>query len=96
MLVGNKADLQHLRSVQKDEAKSFSERENVFLMETSALDATNVEEAFTHVLTQIYRVMSRKALDGTGDPTSLSTGQTIDIGSKDDVSAVKSSRCCSD
>ncbi|KAF8097415.1 hypothetical protein N665_0289s0004 [Sinapis alba] len=96
MLVGNKADLHHLRAVQEDEARSFSERENMFFMETSALDATNVEQAFTHVLTQIYRVMSRKALDGTGDPTSFPKGQTIDIGSKDDASAVKSSGCCSD
>ncbi|KAF3529802.1 hypothetical protein DY000_02037338 [Brassica cretica] len=95
MLVGNKADLHHLRAVQEDEAKSFSERENMFFMETSALDATNVEQAFTHVLTKICRVMSRKAFDGTGDPTSLSKGQTIDLGSKDDVSVVKSSGCCS-
>lgn len=95
MLVGNKADLRHLRAVPTDEARSFSERENMFFMETSALDATNVEQAFTHVLTQIYRVMSRKALDGTGDPMSLPKGQTIDIGNKDDVTAVKSSGCCS-
>ncbi|CAH2078645.1 unnamed protein product, partial [Thlaspi arvense] len=95
MLVGNKADLRHLRAVPTEEARSFSERENMFFMETSALDATNVEQAFTHVLTQIYRVMSRKALDGTGDPTSLPKGQTIDIGNKDDVTAVKSSGCCS-
>ncbi|EOA17406.1 hypothetical protein CARUB_v10005708mg [Capsella rubella] len=95
MLVGNKADLRHLRAVPTDEARAFSERENMFFMETSALDATNVEQAFTHVLTQIYRVMSRKALDGTGDPMSLPKGQTIDIGNKDDVTAVKSSGCCS-
>ncbi|KAL0738053.1 hypothetical protein Bca4012_014263 [Brassica carinata] len=95
MLVGNKADLRHLRAVPTEEARSFSERENMFFMETSALDATNVEQAFTHVLTQIYRVISRKALDGTGDPTSLPKGQTIDIGNKDDVTAVKSSGCCS-
>ncbi|KAJ0251318.1 Ras-related protein RABA1e [Hirschfeldia incana] len=95
MLVGNKADLRHLRAVPMEEARSFSERENMFFMETSALDATNVEQAFTHVLTQIYRVMSRKALDGTGDPASLPIGQSIDIGSKDDVTAIKSSGCCS-
>ncbi|XP_022561492.2 ras-related protein RABA1e [Brassica napus] len=57
MLVGNKADLRHLRAVPTEEARSFSERENMFFMETSALDATNVEQAFTHVLTQIYRVI---------------------------------------
>ncbi|CAN8231488.1 unnamed protein product [Cochlearia groenlandica] len=97
MLVGNKADLRHLRATQTEEARSFSEKENMFFMETSALDSTNVEQAFTHVLTQIYRVMSRKALDGTGDNTMyLPKGQNIDIASsKDDVTAVKSSGCCS-
>ncbi|CAN8274632.1 unnamed protein product [Cochlearia groenlandica] len=97
MLVGNKADLRHLRATQTEEARSFSERENMFFMETSALDATNVEEAFTYVLTQIYRVMSRKALDGTCDNTTsyLPKGQSIDIGKNDDVTAVKSSGCCS-
>lgn len=51
-------------------------------MDTSALDATNVEQVFTHVLTQIYRVMSCKTLDGTEYPMSLPKGQTIDIGIK--------------
>ncbi|XP_010518782.1 PREDICTED: ras-related protein RABA1e [Tarenaya hassleriana] len=95
MLVGNKADLRHLRSVPTDEAKSFSERENMFFMETSALDSTNVEPCFTHVLTQIYRVTNRKTLDPGSDSAALPKGQTIDIGTKDDVTAVKSTGCCS-
>ncbi|KAI3680761.1 hypothetical protein L6452_35537 [Arctium lappa] len=95
MLVGNKADLHHLRAVQTDEAKAFSERENVFFMETSALEALNVENAFTEVLTQIYRVMSRKALGISNDPSPVPKGQTINIGGKDDVSAVKKAGCCS-
>ncbi|RWW36381.1 hypothetical protein BHE74_00058603 [Ensete ventricosum] len=56
MLVGNKADLHHLRSVSIDDAKDFSEKENTYFMETSALESTNVEDAFTEVLTQIYCV----------------------------------------
>ncbi|KAD3068761.1 hypothetical protein R6Q59_017214 [Mikania micrantha] len=95
MLVGNKADLSHLRAVTTDEATSFSEREDVFFMETSALEALNVEKAFTEVLTQIYRVMSRKALGVANDPALLPKGQTIDIGGKDDVSAMKKPGCCS-
>ncbi|XP_076904554.1 ras-related protein RABA1f-like [Bidens hawaiensis] len=95
MLVGNKADLAHLRAVTTDEAKAFSERETVFFMETSALEALNVEKAFTEVLTQIYRVMSRKALGVANDPALVPKGQTINIGGKDDVTAMKKAGCCS-
>ncbi|CAI0449045.1 unnamed protein product [Linum tenue] len=94
MLVGNKADLRHLRAVQTEDAKAFAERENTFFMETSALESLNVENAFTEVLTQIYRVVSRKALDVGDDPAALPKGQTISVG-KDDVSAVKKVGCCS-
>ncbi|TXG47503.1 hypothetical protein EZV62_026797 [Acer yangbiense] len=95
MLVGNKADLRHLRAVSTEDATGFAERENTFFMETSALEATNVEKAFTEVLTQIYHVVSKKALEIGDDPAALPKGQTINVGSKDDVSAVKKSGCCS-
>ncbi|KMT13080.1 hypothetical protein BVRB_4g086220 [Beta vulgaris subsp. vulgaris] len=95
MLVANKADLRHLRAVSTEDAKSFAERENLFFMETSALESLNVENAFSEVLTQVYHVVCRKALDIGSDPTALPKGQTIDIGSKDDVSEVKKVGCCS-
>ncbi|KAA3478954.1 ras-related protein RABA1f [Gossypium australe] len=95
MLVGNKADLRHLRAVSTDDAKAFAERENTFFMETSALESLNVESAFTEVLAQIYRVVCKKALDVGDDPSALPKGQTINVGSKDDVSAVKGAGCCS-
>ncbi|KAF8411007.1 hypothetical protein HHK36_003546 [Tetracentron sinense] len=95
MLVGNKADLRHLRAVSTEDAKAFAERENNFFMETSALESMNVENSFKEVLTQIYRVVSRKALDVGDDPAALPKGQTINVGNKDDVSAVKKVGCCS-
>lgn len=95
MLVGNKADLRHLRAVSTEDAQAFAEKENTFFMETSALESLNVENAFTEVLTQIYRVVSRKALEAGEDPASLPKGQTINVGGKDDVSAVKKVGCCS-
>lgn len=95
MLVGNKADLRHLRAVPTDDAMAFAERENTFFMETSALEALNVEASFTEVLTQIYHVVSRKALDIREDPAVLPKGQTLNIGGKDDVSAMKKTGCCS-
>ncbi|VVA92898.1 unnamed protein product [Arabis nemorensis] len=96
MLVGNKADLRHLRAISTEEARAFAERENTFFMETSALEAVNVDNAFTEVLTQIYRVVSKKALEAGDDPTTaLPKGHMINVGSKDDISAVKNSGCCS-
>jgi len=95
MLVGNKADLRHLRAVSTEDAKAFAERESTYFMETSALESMNVENSFTEVLTQIYHVVSRKALDVGEDPAALPKGQTISVGSKDDVSAVKKVGCCS-
>uniref|UniRef100_A0A8C4U072 Uncharacterized protein n=1 Tax=Falco tinnunculus TaxID=100819 RepID=A0A8C4U072_FALTI len=47
MLVGNKSDLRHLRAVPTDEARSFAEKNGLSFLETSALDSTNVETAFT-------------------------------------------------
>ncbi|CAH9060236.1 unnamed protein product [Cuscuta europaea] len=95
MLVGNKADLRHLRAVTTDDSKVFAEKENTFFMETSALESINVENAFTEVLSQIYRVASRRALDGSNNPANLPKGQTINIGGNDDVSSIKTSGCCS-
>lgn len=95
MLVGNKADLRHLRAVSTEDATTFAQRERTFFMETSALESLNVENAFTEVLTQIYHVVSKKALEIGDDPAALPKGQTISVGSRDDVSAVKQGGCCS-
>jgi small GTP-binding protein len=51
MLVGNKSDLRHLRAVATDDAKSYAEQRNLSFIETSALDSTNVEQAFQTILT---------------------------------------------
>ncbi|KAL3516540.1 hypothetical protein ACH5RR_023442 [Cinchona calisaya] len=62
MLVGNKSDLESLRDVSTEDAKEFAQKENLYFMETSALEATNVEPAFITVLTEIYRIVSKKSL----------------------------------
>ena len=51
MLVGNKCDLRHLRAVPTEDAKTFSEKNTLSFIETSALDSTNVETAFQNILT---------------------------------------------
>lgn len=93
--MGNKADLRHLRAVSTEDAKAFAEREKTYFMETSALESMNVENSFTEVLSQIYHIVSRKALEMGDDPAVLPKGETIAVGSKDDVSAGKKIGCCS-
>lgn len=96
MLIGNKSDLRHLVAVSTEDGKSFAERESLFFMETSALEATNVDNAFAEVLTQIYHIVSKKAME-TGDDAAASAvpskGEKIDVSK--DVSAVKRAGCCS-
>ncbi|EZG65918.1 Rab GTPase family 11 (Rab11)-like protein [Gregarina niphandrodes] len=65
LLVGNKADLQHLRAVSQDEAQSFCETEQIAFIETSALDGSNVDNAFHEVLNRIYK--SRKRIEAMGN-----------------------------
>lgn len=93
MLVGNKADLRHLRAVSTEDGQALAERESLYFMETSALESTNVENAFKQVLTQIYRIVVKKALDVSEEPSVIPPqGQAINI--KDDVTATKKPMCC--
>lgn len=41
---------------------SVPEKNNLSFIETSALDSTNVEEAFKNILTEIYRIVSQKQI----------------------------------
>ncbi|KAI4348745.1 hypothetical protein L6164_009428 [Bauhinia variegata] len=71
MLIGNKCDLGTLRAVPTEDAQEFAQRENLFFMETSALEATNVETAFLTILTEIYRIISKKTLSANGGADSI-------------------------
>lgn len=92
MLVGNKSDLRHLRAVETDEALAFSEQHNLAFIETSALDASGVDTAFQRILTEIYRLMSRKTIQAeeAANNLSLSAGQTISLNNYDG----KKKGCC--
>ncbi|XP_040991146.1 ras-related protein RABA4c [Juglans microcarpa x Juglans regia] len=88
MLIGNKTDLGSLRAVPTEDAKEFAQRESLFFMETSALEATNVESAFLTILTEIYRIISKKSLiandeSESGGASSLLTGTKIVVPGQD-------------
>ncbi|CAH2044842.1 unnamed protein product [Thlaspi arvense] len=97
MLIGNKTDLGTLRAVPIEDAKEFAQRENLFFMETSALDSINVELSFLTVLTEIYRIVSKKNLvaneEGeSGGDSSLLQGTKIVVPGEE--TETKGKGCC--
>lgn len=98
MLIGNKCDLGTLRAVPTEDAQEFAERENLYFMETSALEKTNVESAFMTILTEIYRIINKNSLtagDGLdyAKSASLKGTRIIVPGQNSDPNARKSG-CC--
>ncbi|KAH8924775.1 GTPase of the Ypt/Rab family [Atractiella rhizophila] len=79
ILVGNKSDLRHLRAVTVEEAEKMAREEGLGFVETSALDASNVEQAFQQLLTDVYRIISSKTLESSGDAIGPSRGETITV-----------------
>jgi len=74
MLVGNKSDLRNRRVVATEDAMAYAEANHLAFVETSALDSTGVDEAFKQILTEIYRLMSRRAIQSptpAGGPSSI-------------------------
>ncbi|KAG5182307.1 Rab11A, rab family GTPase [Tribonema minus] len=98
MLVGNKCDLRHLRTVSVEEATEFAEKNKLAFIETSALDASGVDTAFQRILTEIYRLMNKKQMSAGGSsPTpALGQGETIALSSgATDKAGSRSKTACS-
>lgn len=98
ILIGNKIDLEDQRAVPTEDAKEFAEKEGLFFLETSALEATNVENAFTTVLTEIFNFVNRKNLvadeaQSNINAATLSGNKIIIPGPGQEIPA-KSSMCC--
>lgn len=100
MLIGNKSDLGTLRAVPTEDAKEFAERESLFFMETSALEATNVEKAFMTGLEEIHRTVSKKNLvandeANSGGNSSLLKGTKVIIPGQEPAPPAKAACCMS-
>ncbi|TYJ27281.1 hypothetical protein E1A91_A07G175900v1 [Gossypium mustelinum] len=75
MVVGNKCDLENIRDVSVEEGKSLAEEEDLFFMETSALESTNVQTAFEVVIREIYNNVCREALNSEAYKAELSVNR---------------------
>ncbi|KAF4349082.1 hypothetical protein F8388_005202 [Cannabis sativa] len=96
MLIGNKTDLKHLRAVATEDAQSYAEKEGLSFIETSALEATNVEKAFHTILSEIYRIISKKSLssDEPSGGATIKEGKTLVVGGAQEANT-SSKSCCS-
>ena len=97
MLIGNKTDLGTLRMVPTDQAKEFAEKEGLFFLETSAMESTNVDTAFYTVLTEIFRIVSKRTLvaneDQGNNNTALLTGTKLVVPTVEQKDEIKKG-CC--
>jgi len=93
MLAGNKADLNHLRSLPAEDAQILAEKEGLSFLETSALEAFNIEKAFQAILMDIYHIISKKALAAQEGASSngLPHGTTINVSN---LSAIRNKATC--
>jgi len=101
MLIGNKSDLHNLRSVSTEEAQSFARENDLYFMETSALNNKNVEGAFNDLIGSIYQVLKKKAVEEHGDNylnklNSMSVDYKLKVNRKEDKQYNKDndSSCC--
>nr|AFK46874.1 unknown [Lotus japonicus] len=95
MMAGNKSDLNHLRAVSEDDGGALAEKDGLSFLETSALEATNIEKAFQTILTEIYHIVSKKALaaqEATAGASVPGQGTTINVA---DTSGNTKKGCCS-
>ena len=50
MLIGNKIDLENIRSISSKDGEEFAASHEMLFIETSALASTNIEEAFEKIV----------------------------------------------
>lgn len=71
--------------------QAFCRKEGLSLIETSALEATNVEKAFQQILTDIYRIVSRKQYSADTSNANIKEGSSIQM---EQPTTAPSRSCC--
>ena len=91
LLVGNKADLTGSKQVDYEAAKQFAEQLNIPFLETSAKDATNVEQAFLTMAKQIKDRMGASAVQNNAQGQGKSS---LKVGQGQNVQSLGQGGCC--
>ena len=90
MLIGNKSDLFKDRKISKEQGIDKARSLNLFLFEASALDKTNVNEAFKRLLSEIYlNIKNKSRNNGSFDGDNFGkNGMNINMNKK------QTKKCC--
>ncbi|CAD8083743.1 unnamed protein product [Paramecium sonneborni] len=60
MIIGNKSDLKHLRAIRMESGQDLAQMYKVAFIEASAQDGSNVDQAFTQIIQQIYQNLTKQ------------------------------------
>ena len=95
-LVGNKRDLLQLRAIATADASDFAKKNKLEFIETSALDSSNVEDAFKKLLSEIYNGMNKRQMQANNRPAAAPVvGQTLIVdAATSGRNRPQQSKCC--
>jgi len=94
LVVGNKCDLRHLREISEEDGKNFADRSGVSTVETSALDATNIDVAFQLLLTKIYEGMKERQMEAAAEDPKPGEGTSVTLSATTPQKKAKKKECC--
>ena len=83
MMIGNKIDLKDERAVSTEEALEKAKLLELPLMEASALDSTNVKQAFYDLLKEMYKEV-KKTIDVVEQAEKQNEGVQLDTNQKEE------------
>mmetsp|Transcript_12018 Transcript_12018/g.48381 ORF Transcript_12018/g.48381 Transcript_12018/m.48381 type:complete len:208 (+) Transcript_12018:357-980(+) len=89
LLVGNKADMEDDKAVTTETAKAYADSLGIEFLETSAKNATNVEEAFLTMAAELIK-LRESAASAKGGAGGKSASVKLGAG----VAGVGSKKCC--
>ena len=84
IIIGNKTDLNNEREVKSEEALIKYQDMDIPLIETSALEDTNVNEAFINLIKIVYKDIARKEIEERKNISDNKISQGIDLKSIDE------------
>lgn len=77
MILGNKCDMEDKRKITKEQGEQLAKEYNVKFMETSAMNRTNVEKAFTEIATDIKNKMDSREVTAPSSGGGGGSGKTV-------------------
>ena len=96
MLVGNKSDLEEERVVSRTEGQEYAAKHDLLFMETSAKLSTNVDEAFSAVIKDIFddtTNAARKPYDDANEDVKVPTSKPFTLPAETEPAPTEKKAC---